>query len=111
MVDIPCGHCEGSLWRSIAETEGINPGQQLHILGERLPATGIVLCGSPTVGMYTPGLEDDIWIVADILLLLYTRAAIGDTEGVGGWQHLHAGRGRAVPESIPAAGVIFGCSH
>ena len=31
VVEAPCGHREGCLCRSIAETEGIIPGQQLHI--------------------------------------------------------------------------------
>jgi hypothetical protein len=58
--------------------------------------------------VHTPGLEDDIRVVADILFLLDTRTAIGYAEGVVGRQEFHIGRGRAASEGIPAAGVVFG---
>ena len=86
VVDTSCGYRERRLRRSIAEPEGVITGQQLHILGEGLPATGIVLCGSSAVRMHTPGLEADIWITADILLLLDAGSSIRDPEGVVGWE-------------------------
>jgi hypothetical protein len=81
------------VWCSIVETESVANWQQFHVLGEYMPAAGIVLSAATAVGMNLTCIENHGRISGDVLRLLPTSKTVIHTEGVTTYLHFN-GNGR-----------------
>lgn len=81
-------YCVWRVRRSIVETESVGDWQELHVLDEHAPTTGIIISAATAVGMNLTRLDHHCGISAYILRLILAGKSIGHAEGVAGGQQL-----------------------
>ena len=89
MVSSATDYCVRCIRCPTVETESVANWQQFHVLGEYMPAAGIVLSAATAVGMNLTCIENHGRISGDVLRLLPTSKTVIHTEGVTTYLHFN----------------------